>query len=139
MCLIFSLINSFYGTIKNCSSYLFEDSYEANVTLNKYKELECFVIVGKKRVTAVPTANLLGLKQFSSLYMDDVKNICLTNVVKKYMEKNDKCIIFVCTDTYWCEGVIPNELFQRILSNNGICKTKVCQGTFGDYYLIEKK
>lgn len=136
-CVAFALGNAMLGTMKNWSAYLLEDTYESDMVLQKQEADACFVVTGERISTAIPTGNLTKLSNFDSVFMDTENNLRLSGVVSTYMETSEKCIIYVCTDNYWTEGLVPEDVFKEVLSDN-LSYSMICKGRLGEYYLVER-
>ena len=133
--IVFSISNALIGMTGDRLSYLYKSDYENDLVLKDYDENLCFVVTGKKKTTAVPTGNLTKLSQFDSVYMDTSDNIQMSGIIPQYLEKNQKCVVYLCTDTYWTQGVSPDEFFKETLPDN-VLYSLICQGTLGKFYLI---
>lgn len=136
-CVAFALGNAVVGTLNNWSSYLFESTYEADIVLQEQEVDVCFVVQGEEISTAVSTGNLTKLSKFDSVFMDTKNNICQSGVISTYMESNEQCIVYVCTDKYWTEGLVPQDIFKEILPDTP-SYSMICRGSLGEYYLVEK-
>ena len=104
ICIAFSLLNAVYGTANGYSSYLFEESANADKTLGKYSDMPLIVTVDKLD-PAIPTGNLTKFKMFSSVYMTGEKNILDNDLFKKTLDKQGECVAYIPTDTYWTPSI----------------------------------
>lgn len=133
--LVFSIGNALVGTALNRSLFLFRQTYADDVTLSAYHGQPCFVVTGKTDATAIPTGNFTKISAFDSVYMDTAENVIASREVSKTLVENGSCVVFVCTNTYWVEGIEAEDFFGVALPE-GCTYSFICDGCLGQYYLV---
>lgn len=69
--------------------------------------------------------------------MDTTENVIASQEIPKTLAKNGNCVVFVCTDTYWTEGIAAEDFFGAALPEGCTCSF-ICEGNLGQYYFIQK-
>lgn len=134
---LFSVGNAALGAVLDKSPYLYKKTYADDALLSSYRQYPCFLDVGRTRWPSVPTGNLIKLSAFESVYMATSEDLLTSNIITDCMNENDSCIVFVCTDTYWVEGMEADDFFRRALPE-GCRYTFLCNGHHGQYFLVTR-
>ena len=135
--ILFSIGNAVFGAAFDRSLYLFREMAANDTLLRSYRQYPCFLDVGATRWPSVPTGNLIKLSAFESVYMATSEDLLSSDMISEYLLKNGSCVVFVCTDTYWIQGMEPDVFFSRVLPQ-GFGYSFLCPGHHGEYFFVSK-
>lgn len=135
--ILFSVGNAAVGAAFDRSLYLFREMAANDTLLRSYRQYPCFLDVGATRWPSVPTGNLIKLSAFESVYMATSEDLLSSDMISEYLLKNGSCVVFVCTDTYWVQGMEPDVFFSRVLPQ-GFGYSFLCPGHHGEYFFVSK-
>lgn len=134
---LFAVGNAALGAVLDKSMYLYKSSSADTALLSSYRQYPCFLDVGRNRWPSVPTGNLTKLCGFDAVYMATSEDLLSSGIIADYLDENDSCVVFVCTDTYWVEGMEPEDFFRQALPPE-YQHTFICNGHHGHYFFVTK-
>lgn len=116
---------------------MYLNSIKQQEELKPYTNCSLYFI-GKSPSSAGVTGNLTKLINFDKIYMSSEENIIDNKMIFDTLQKQNSCVVFITTDTYWLSGYDAQEILSKISKQCDVKYEKIINGSFGEFYYLEK-
>lgn len=138
MAVLFAISNAILGTVRNYSSYLFQDTVIEKEKLEAYKNQSLYVIVDKP-LSSVPTGNLTRFEMFDKIYMAPKDDIIENNMISNTLQEQGACVVYIGTNSFWLNAFNPDEVLSEALVKNSNAEyEEIAIGGLGEFYYIHE-
>lgn len=137
LALCFAVTNCIVGIVCKSSEYLQISTAKETDRVTEYKDLNIIMVASDLNRSAELTGNFTKIREFDSVYINELEPILSEHVFEDCIEENGKCVIYVPTDTYWISGYDAEEVLKELIGTKELFYSKISNGSLGEYYLVE--
>lgn len=137
LAICFAVTNCIVGIMTKSSEYLQIRTAEETKKVTEYKDTDLIVIVSERGGTAELTGNFTKIREFDSVYVNELDAVRSEQILTNSVEENGECVVYIPTDTYWIKGYHAESVLKELIGAKEWSYSKISNGSLGEYYLVK--